>query len=964
MVFGGFGIMLYGGDSPLLAWDKVLDKVDVQSMFFATMFMIIILVLAYLTNPSETSFRTYLTEQSFRQHLSRLDDSHQDDQSDSDDSGVHFTLSRSRQALQKGTSSYDSTPPFRFTSRATVSLRTPKHVFYSFGIMTIAAVLPTGRSGSKGRSSDCTGFMVSESWFIGAFGKWWRGGPIQSWWIDTVANNKDTERCSSGILDMKAFDGLECYEGISMNQPGLSPPSRDSPQKFRSTERAVQRTTSNTHRSTTPPPLPKSASLPLHVQRQPTDKTHSQRHAQAPSQPTVTPAPTPSAVLNPPQLNPSPSTLFDQSPVISEILRQISATKSTVYDLRTQLSEFRTQAQQSHAAIQSDLDTHRARKREEDSSRQELKQRTKTLEDSKRSAESCKRDAEKRLRAAESARNSASERIERLDKEIGALKERMGQDEEAIISSKVEADEAEEGLMEELEKKKKEIKVAEDVVAALNSRTKELEEKIAAEEERVKRAKEQAELRKQDRDFYPLHVVNPQEAASTWSPIVPPSQPTACDVHEQINSDGAAQIEVFPTAMQFPTMQSRRPSLTEEPQGFSTSPRPRHLSLGGISNFRERNNINILEPARPQIVLRPPVVQDDLPTSKSSSRSQSTRFSPFADNELDVPAFDKQGLGVSPRSTSLIPTSLIQSLDSGGPSEDLSRSFQSDNDAILDRDWRKMHPFPGAAVENPAVFNSSPTSLTCPSFDGIDHEDPFEIRPPPPPIRHRIISDGADSVRAFNNVRTTSEPQPLSRSRTRESDEGEKTVGHRRWFSNPRDAKDKKGLNPEAKVFQFKKTFPMFGGSASAVKHSPYDGLVSEPSSFASTLSVPSIFAPSSDSDSAFSTLSMRAFAPSPAEREALARAAGTSTNTSLERLPTLSEIGSMPPSPNHVHAIAAGGAPQHSPPHGLADHGAGARSLLAPSFAGFPWLHALPRMKKPKFSPWDDEADAEGDAR
>ena len=53
MVFGGFGIMLYGGESPLLAFDKVMDKVDVQSMFFATMFMIIILVLG---TPSFTIF--------------------------------------------------------------------------------------------------------------------------------------------------------------------------------------------------------------------------------------------------------------------------------------------------------------------------------------------------------------------------------------------------------------------------------------------------------------------------------------------------------------------------------------------------------------------------------------------------------------------------------------------------------------------------------------------------------------------------------------------------------------------------------------------------------------------------------------------------------------------------------------------------------------------------------------------
>ncbi|KIP11556.1 hypothetical protein PHLGIDRAFT_39836, partial [Phlebiopsis gigantea 11061_1 CR5-6] len=89
--------------------------------------------------------------------------------------------------------------------------------------------------------------------------------------------------------------------------------------------------------------------------------------------------------------------------------------------------------------------------------------------------------------------------------------------------------------------------------------------------------------------------------------------------------------------------------------------------------------------------------------------------------------------------------------------------------------------------------------------------------------------------------------------------------------------------------------------------------------------------------------------------REALARGVGSSTNASLERLPTLSDvvIGSMPSSPNHAHAIAV--AQHHSPPHVLAEAAApGTRSLLPP---GFPWL---PRMKKPKFSPWDDENDAE----
>ena len=128
---------------------------------------------------------------------------------------MHFNITR-RLTAQKSV----PPPPFHFANRAAVSLRTPKHVFYSFGIMTIAAVLPSGtsrRSSNKGilAHQQGGGFLVSESWFIGAFGKWWRGGPIQSWWIESVANTKDAERCNSGVLDMKALDNLECFEGAS-----------------------------------------------------------------------------------------------------------------------------------------------------------------------------------------------------------------------------------------------------------------------------------------------------------------------------------------------------------------------------------------------------------------------------------------------------------------------------------------------------------------------------------------------------------------------------------------------------------------------------------------------------------------------------------------------------------------------------------------------------------------------------
>ncbi|KAI0085074.1 hypothetical protein BDY19DRAFT_997142 [Irpex rosettiformis] len=929
MAFGGLSILLYGGRSFVFSAEGALRKVDLQSAFFALVFVIVLLVLAYLTNPSETSFRTYLTEQSFRQHLSRLEDNNQEDQTDSDDSGVHFSLTRRiSKAHTKNLDSFSS-QPFHFVNRAAVSLRTPKHVFYSFGIMTIAAVLPTGTTNRSGATSQTDGFMVSESWFIGAFGKWWRGGPIQAWWVENAANMKDTERCSSGVLDMKPLDALECYD---VGQLPIT--CRESAAKPRVSERLLQRATNSAPRSTTPPPLPKSASLPLHVTRVPHDKQHGIR--QPTSQPAITISSSEPARVNPPALLPSPSTIFDQSPVISDILRQITNSKTAVHDLRTQLKDFRAAAVESHALIQSDLDVHRERKRTEDAARAELKTRTKTLEDSKRTAEASKREAEKRLRAAESARNNASERVQRLDNEIGVLRLRMGGDEEAIVQSKQDGDDMNKEMAEQLERKRKEIKVAEEVIAALNSRAKELEGKIAAEEERLKHAKEQADMKKQDRAFNPLHIVSEPVEVPAWSPIVPEAEAVMAGTHSGIHTCCTERTEAFIDTLPLPVVgqaQVRRSSIPEVPQQLATSPRPRHLSLGSLSNFRNHSMPLHVDAELPA---------DDVPPL-TSGRTQSTKFSPFSDQDLDILTDIHGDIAISPRSTSLIPTSLIKTLDGGGTTEDLSRSFQSENDSVLDRNWRKLHPFPVQAVENAAVFSSSPTSLNFPSFDAVDQEDIFEIRPPPPPLRHRITSDGLETERVYltNTLGTDGIGLPLGRARTHEAEE--KAVATRRWFSSSKQ-EDKKGLNPEAKAFHLKK-LPLFGGS----KPASIDSLLSHGST-TSSLSLPALLAPpSSTPDSILSAVSMRAFAPSPEEREALTRAMG-SANTSLERLPGLSNVmGGISSSPNHTHSI---GSRVSQASMSMSDVSS-TRGLLNP---GFSWLHPFPKLKRNLFSPWDDE--------
>ncbi|PCH36111.1 hypothetical protein WOLCODRAFT_134113 [Wolfiporia cocos MD-104 SS10] len=851
MALAGVTAMLYGGHTTLAA-DMFLRKVDMRTVFFATVFIIVLLVLAYLTNPSEASFRAYLTEQSFRQHLSRLDESAADDQPDAKD-GLHYTLSRRSPPIGH-TPGRDFDPPssFHFVNRASISLRTPKHVFHSFGILTVAAVFPNGPTKARGSAAvqiEAVTSTVNNSWFIGAFGKWWRGGTIRAWYHNTLMDIKDAERLSSGVLDVKALDSLEGFDGLTFNaSTSLHLPSTDTTSKLRGTERPTQRT-------------------------------------------------------------------------------------------------FREGAADAHAALVRDREAHRGRKRAEDAARAELKAQMKALEDAKRTAEGGRREVEKRLRAAESARDSASSRIERLGKEIGVLQGRIREDEQAVVCAKEEGERAEKEVKEELEAKRKEIKVAEDVVAALNSRAKELEELIAKEEERLQKAKEQAEIKKQDRSFYPPHMVSNIDEAelAPWSPPLAYSQVHGQDPHAQINTDYSASIEIFPSSVQVQPSSLGSDSMgSPRSSGLAVSPRPSTLSLGGISNFCEH--------VRPDdAFLRPqgfPYLDDNLP-ALSSAHSRSTGFSPFNDSDAEFPQSMAGGEAISPQSTSLIPSSLIKSLDGGPSTDNISRSFRSEDDDFMDANWRAHRP-PPPPVEHPGPFTSSPTSITNPSFDGIDHEDPFEIRPPPPALRRRLTSD---PIIAQRNIpgRTISDPQAVPQMTAPDADD-RAPMAHRRWYSA--DPKEKKGLNPEAKVFRLtKKSLPSLFGQSSA----SFDSFST--ASTASSLGVPvrggggGGGAPEGDALSAFS---MRAFAPSPAEREVLQRALGSSTNASLERLPTLSEVAlaSMPASPSRGHAVAA----QHQ--HAPAGAQTGARTLLPP---GLSWL---PRMRRPAFSPWDDEVQAGAGSR
>lgn len=761
----------------------VLGKSDIRTMFCLVVFCIISLILAYLTNPSENSFRAYLTEQSFRHHLSRLDDHVDDDQVAQDD----FTT-RSPPKMRTTPSGHaaNKSSSFHFANRASVSLRTPKHVFHSFAVFTIAAMVPLSEAGA---SDDRDGRMISDSWYIGAFGKWWRGGVLENWYQDVIARSKDEESWSSGILSMKSLDMFQDFNGSTYSTKNLPPHlTRGSPPRLRNRERPTQRSTATPARSSTPPPLPKTASLPLHTTRLPLASIerscdylgqgtpHS--HAQ--------PSPVDSMRIGPSLPSRSSSAAFEQSPVIAEVLRQISSVKSSVLELRSQLSECQTAASQSHHHLQTEVDACRERKRQEDLARLEIKSRTKSLDDSKRSAESLKREAEKKLRMVQSVHDGANQRMDYLDKEIGDLGLRLREDRDFLQTHKTTISNTALEIAEALEQKRQEIKVTEDVVSALNQRSRELEEKLLKEKERLRNLKEMADFRKQDLSL-------------------------SLNTSDQLCSD--------------PRLVSYLPD--HDAVNGSTMVVGQCLSTG-----------NITTPSSP-------CDDNSLQTFNRTSPLYSLQRSPFADVALGP----------------INPQGFFAPADQ---SDNSSRSFQSDTDAFLDRDWRGN-----------TSYTSSPTSIG----------NPFEMQRSP---WLKSLDDENLDDRC------------------------------RRW---PFMGKAKRGLNPDAKEFSLsRKSSPgVIGGS------SPYDAL--NPNG----LGISAMTASTSSS-------LLRAFAPLPEEREALQRALGGSTNTSFERLPSLSDVGSISSSPSHSHALL---------PHPPAQE----MGKMIPS-----WLQALPRMRKVNFSPWDDE--------
>ena len=630
---------------------------------------------------------------------------------------------------------------------------------------------------------------------------------------------------------------------------------------------------------------------------------------------------------------------------MAELTQKINQIRALNLELRNQLSDHTNSATAADTALSTELSNIREAKRIEDVSRGELKARTKTLEDSRRAAEAGKRDAERRLRATQKAKAEAGTRIEKLAEEIRGLEAQVQEDQTAVEAAGEAAAQEELEIHAQVKRCKREVRVAEEVVTALNVRVRELEESVEGERIALATARENAEvLRREQQSLKQTFIL--KRSQDPWEAILTSKPSLATSVLD--SGIGYETLDPFPTPLEKGSDRDR----DRGSSGTMSSHSSPHLHSPGAVGVGFGAPSQLQPVGTPEALARRAkgysIFDEDLATLPHSTLS--SNFLPFRDNDADTNV--NHALTLLPNGLDQSPDDLPGSTtvrETGATDEPLSKSFQSDNDAFLERDWSRRL--------------SVPESTSAVGSSALDHGDEsaeaFDLYGMPP--RRRLTSDPMDAQRVWPS-RTSSElisspinvvPPPEARTRWwwpgADKERRSTTDGN----------EQRKGLNPDAKVFNFSRK-PLFGVPPLA----PLDSL--NPS--ASSLQVSAAANGNGDGTGATTTaasgstsgflsgLAMRAFAPSPEEREALQRALGGSTNGSLERLPSLSEVGNMPTSPvpthEQTHAAAAG----HSLGLPWFDANPGATT-------GRSWLRDLgvsvPRPGKIRFSPWGD---SEGD--
>ena len=559
----------------------------------------------------------------------------------------------------------------------------------------------------------------------------------------------------------------------------------------------------------------------------------------------------------------SSATLLEHSPLLDEVLRQISNSKESVHDIHTQIAECQLVTTRSYAVLQREVETYRERKQQEDAARLELKSRSKLLDDSKRGAEGAKKDADKNLRAVQVIRDNTGHQLESLQERILALQGHLLEDRDFILCHQKQS--LEPAINDALEQKKADIRAAEHSVAILNQRSRELEDRLSSERERLRILRQKSEDQKL---YYPfLEDIDPvsQRCDGRFYPLSP-------------SISHSSDLNPLPLLM--PGGRADLPATTTLDSQLLHYPRNADLyhSSGAayVGNTKTGKNIN------------PEVHQDALFDGNQTFRSGSEVVSTFGSN-LNVVSREhiNDALG---------------SFGDTGPGTE--RNWYGNHRHLGDHSSLSIPMFIPTLSDSDRPFEAHVQSYDGPDYAtpaklDVEHTNWTQSMAVNLPVPYNI--PGTDYCHATNILDQSQSTRSLASTTSL-------NINEFHLFDNP-----------------------SFDISSDTGNASRFDAL--NPNGLGSVLVTP----PST------SQSFLRAFAPSPAEREVLQKALSSSSNASLERLPSLSAVGSLPSSPTSC-------LPQHS--HSLRD-----LSSFLPT-----WLKAFPRSGTVKFSPWEDEDLRNGD--
>ncbi|CEH14129.1 hypothetical protein CBOM_02005 [Ceraceosorus bombacis] len=559
----------------------LLLAVDIRTLLWTAAGLLSILTIAYWTNPSDASFRTFLADLSLHQHLRQL---HEDappvapvlalSSEKQDDIGSDALDELSIRAAEQQTSPHVIT----FANRISISLRTPPYRRRDLGLFTVVSVTHVPTDGHRGSSNfsarrpgadgkvDCAhcgtrhvaGPLQQKSWFVGAFGRWF-GGTLSCALESRLDRADRAERADGGSASTASSGQTDDDYGVlgmlAHDEARATPDDSPTRDEYEAGEPASPLIESAAEKQTTTledehSEKPGASTRPSKSRR----KKHLQRPR--PSQP----LPTKEAVVSDLKASAEPGKRSDHdtrasrvtptantprdaqasspaikcsetsaimnkvgaaSPALLALAQQLATSNSAAAELQAALDQIHANSGTTREQLQAQLDELRERKREEDGTRLDLRGRMRGLDDSRRQADNSKRDAERRLKAAVGLREAIEGRIEARRKDVAALHKRETASARRVSENQRHlAEKALEVEQESSEKAKAEEDAVRDI-EELRERLRHLEKRLSEEEANLQACKEQAIV--QHRAHQLAHETqSASNATAAHHPSVPP----------------------------------------------------------------------------------------------------------------------------------------------------------------------------------------------------------------------------------------------------------------------------------------------------------------------------------------------------------------------------------------------------------------------------------------------------------